>query len=288
MSQKVESKAQEKQEKSENKMEHKVFRFHLVDSETKASKGQNFGYIKGYASTFGNKDRGGDIVMRGAFVKSIEEYRRQGKIIPMCYQHSMMDMIGGFDPIKMREDEKGLYVEGEINLDVGRGKDAYALMKQGVIDSMSIGYTSEDSDLEGSGEEIVRKLKELKLWEISAVGIPMNAEARITDVKAEKTGDSVSINEFIGIISNRDMPLNEKKGLVAQILRNNVLSNNAANYVMSFMFKISDKKEVESSEDKSIAEATAILKALLIDSKQDVENKKLLQAKKELESLLKK
>jgi HK97 family phage prohead protease len=268
---------------TEHNIEHKTFRFHLIDSETKASKGQNFGYIKGYASTFGNKDRGGDIVVRGAFVKCIDEYSKQSKLIPMCFQHSMFDMIGGFDPKKMYEDEKGLYVEGEINLDVGRGKEVYALTKQGVIDSMSIGYTTEDSDIEQIGEEFIRKLKEVKLWEISAVGIPMNPEARITDFNADKTGESVSISEFIGIISNKDMPLNEKKSLVSQILRKNILSNNAADYVMSFIFK--DSKGIKNcSMDQEVLEATAILKLL----SNDFSDAGVIRATKELESIFKK
>ena len=272
-----------KEKSMESNIEYKTFRFHLVDSEIKAVKGQNFGYIKGYASTFGNIDRGGDIVMRGAFVKSIEDYRQQSKLIPMCFQHSMMDMIGGFDPIKMREDEKGLYVEGEINLDVGRGKEVYALTKQGVIDSMSIGYTSEDSDVENEGEKLVRKLKEVKLWEISAVGVPMNPEARITDVKAEKIGESISINEFKGIFTNSEMSLNKKKTLLSNILRKNVLSNHVTDYIIAIMFK-NDKNINNHQIEQDSIEAATIFKSL----SNDFEEGKLIQAKKELESILRK
>lgn len=277
----------------ENKIEHKTFRFQLLSSSTKSVKGQSYGYIKGYASTFGNIDRGKEIVVRGAFTKTLEDYRQQGKLIPMCFQHSMMDMIGGFDPSKMHEDDKGLYVEGEINLDVERGKEVYALVKQGVIDSMSIGYTTEEDEIENVGNELVRKLRELKLWEISTVGVPMNPQARITDVKADKQEESVKINEFIGIISNRNMPLNEKKALVSQILRKNVLSHNAADYVMSFIFKDksveqkSDTKQAEEKKPETLSDAENILKETLLAKQQQHQAIDIALAKAELEKAIK-
>jgi HK97 family phage prohead protease len=177
-------------EKITNAIEYKTFKFNLsAVEETKAASGR-FGIIKGYASTFGNVDRGNDVMVKGAFVKSIDWYRQEGKLIPMCYQHSMMHPIGGFNPAKMYEDEKGLWVEGEINLDTDKGPEAYALAKQGVLTDMSIGFTCQDYELSSkSGEEsdngsIVRKIKEVMLWEVSPVVVPMNPQAKITDVKS--------------------------------------------------------------------------------------------------------
>lgn len=177
----------EDDEKSSNsKIEHKTFRFSLSSAEETKSSTGNYGIIKGYASTFGNVDRGNDIVMKGAFVKSIDDYRKRNKMIPMCYQHSMMHPIGGFSPSKMYEDDKGLYVEGEINLSTEKGTEAYALAKQGVLTDMSIGFTCSDKDYETSSKNdagMIRKIKEVQLWEISMVVVPMNPLANITDVK---------------------------------------------------------------------------------------------------------
>jgi len=165
-----------------NEMEYKTFPFNIIEYEEKEDKAQNkFGIIKGYASTYGNEDRGGDIIESGAFTKSLKRYQNDGRPIKMHYQHSHTDIIGGFPIDQVREDEKGLFVKGEINLNVQKGKEAYALAKQGVLSDMSIGFSINDMDYNKNGD--IRILKDLELWEISLVGEPMNPEARITSVK---------------------------------------------------------------------------------------------------------
>jgi uncharacterized protein len=51
----------------------------------------------------------------------------------------------------------------ELVLEVPEAKSAYALLKKGVIRGLSIGYDTIKSVMDGG----VRKLTELKLWEIS-------------------------------------------------------------------------------------------------------------------------
>lgn len=160
--------------------ETKVFAFKIVETKEVDIDGKQYGIIRGYASTYGNVDRGNDKVLSGAFKESIEEYKANGRPIKMCYQHSMHDIIGGYPADKIRDDSVGLYVEGHINLEVQKGREAYALAKQGVICDMSIGYILEDYQI----KQGVRELKKIKLCEISMVGEPMNPEARIMSVKS--------------------------------------------------------------------------------------------------------
>lgn len=142
--------------------------------------GIKYGIVKGYASTYGNVDVGGDIVAPGAFTASIERHKENERPIRMMYQHQRDKLIGGFPIDKVVDDEKGLFVEGEINLEVQEGRAAYALALQGVLTDFSIGYSIKDAELNKEGLLI---LKEVELWEISPVAEPMNTEARITDVK---------------------------------------------------------------------------------------------------------
>jgi len=171
-------------------VEYKQFKFNLSTVEETKSKLGNYGVIKGYASTFDNIDLGNDTIVKGAFVKTIDNFRQRNKLIPMCFQHDMYNPIGGFNPSKMYEDSKGLWVEGEINLDTSTGKDAYALAKQGVVDSMSIGFYCTDYEISeqmGDGRpqinSIFRKIKEVILNEITLTHIPMNPLAEINEVK---------------------------------------------------------------------------------------------------------
>ena len=172
----------------------KTFPFVVTETKELNTDKGHYGIIKGYASTYGNIDRGGDVVIAGAFSKSLERYKACGRPIRMQLQHSKMAIIGGFSPDKAIEDEKGLFVEGEINLDVQNGRETYALAKQGVLTDMSICYTINDYSYGSEGEKL---LKSLELWEISIVGEPMNPEATIMSVK--------SVSSFKDLpLANRD------------------------------------------------------------------------------------
>jgi len=133
------------------------------------------GRVVGYASVFGIKDKGNDTVMPGAF-KSAE-----GKSVPMLWQHDAKQPIGVWDV--MREDEVGLYVEGNLVLEAEKAREAHALIKGGAIKGLSIGYVTKGWERDGNG----RKLTEVDLMEISAVTFPMLPAAQISAVKSDMT-----------------------------------------------------------------------------------------------------
>lgn len=144
------------------------------------------GKIKGYGSIFGNKDSYGDIVQKGAFLKSISE-----RVPKMLYQHNPDDPIGVWKSIK--EDESGLYMEGEINMEIPRGKDVYSLVKQGALDGLSIGFRTVDEEYSEKG---LRLLNQVDLFEVSIVTFPANEVATITDVRSIM-GDERSFEKFL-------------------------------------------------------------------------------------------
>jgi HK97 family phage prohead protease len=155
------------------------FNFETVEVKELTQDGTQFGRISGYAATY-DLDRVGDVIIPGAFSKTIKQYQEANRPIRMYFQHDSKELIGAFLPSAMREDAKGLYVEGDINLEVQRGKEIYALAKQGVLSDMSIGYSVLDFEVNGA----VRELKEIELWEISVVSEPANPNAKITAVKS--------------------------------------------------------------------------------------------------------
>ena len=135
--------------------------------------------FKGYASTFGNVDEVGDIIEAGAFAKSIQERGPEGtKQIKILWQH---DMPLGM-PTVMLEDSKGLYVEGKISK-TRLGDEALELMRDGVVDRMSIGFSIPQGKAYYDEAMGVRKIKEVKLFEFSPVTFPANELAVVTGVK---------------------------------------------------------------------------------------------------------
>jgi len=130
--------------------------------------------IEGYASLFGKRDQGGDVVQKGAYAVSLKALAGAGRRVKMLWQHDPAQPIGVWDEV--REDGTGLYVKGRILTDVDKGRDAAALLAAGAIDGLSIGYRTLRAEKDGKGQ---RLLSELELWEVSLVTFPMLAEARV-------------------------------------------------------------------------------------------------------------
>lgn len=129
--------------------------------------------ISGYASTFGGEpDSYGDVILAGAFAKSISS-----RATKFLYEHG--EPIG--KQLELREDERGLFGRWSI-VDTQAGTDAYKLARAGVLDSLSIGYRTVQEEYRA--EDGVRLLREIDLYEVSAVAIPANRNAVITDVKS--------------------------------------------------------------------------------------------------------
>ena len=150
--------------------EYKSFKFELESADES-------GEFSGYAAVFGNKDSGGDIIEKGAFSKTIREDFDRIKILS---QHTDCELPIG-KPLELREDDMGLFIRGKIS-DTAKGRDIQTLMKDGVLNELSIGYDAVELDYDS--EQGVRRLKEIKLWEVSIVTWAMNDQAKIDEVKS--------------------------------------------------------------------------------------------------------
>jgi len=155
-------------------MEYKCFEFKADDIKD--------GIVEGYASTFGNMDLGLDIVEKGAFKKTVKE--NNGKF-PILADHDPSKQIGWNKEAK--EDDRGLWVRGIIDVNVQLGKERLSLAKTaleiGAPMGLSIGYGTIKSEPDVANTR-VRRLKELKLYEYSFVTFPMNTSAMITAAKS--------------------------------------------------------------------------------------------------------
>ena len=138
-------------------------------------------FVEGYAAVFGNEDSYNDIIVAGAFTKTIAG--KEGKRIKLCLQHDMEDIVGKI--VELKEDEKGLWFKAKIS-NTTMGKDLSILIEDDAINEISIGYQS----IVWEVDEVrnVRLLKEVKLYEISFVSRAANQLAIIqaTEIKEEK------------------------------------------------------------------------------------------------------
>ena len=130
--------------------------------------------VAGYASVFGEVDGGGDVVLPGAYAASLARIGARGGKVRMLWQHDATQPIGVWDVV--REDGRGLWVQGRLLPEVARGREAAALLAEGAIDGLSIGYRAVRAERDGRGR---RLLAEIDLWEVSLVTFPMQGAARV-------------------------------------------------------------------------------------------------------------
>jgi HK97 family phage prohead protease len=147
--------------------------------------GVRIGIVEGYLASWKQEDGPyPDRIVRGAFADSIADHRkRNNRQVRLNYMH-VRDPIGGFPIETVKEDDRGLWGVGEINLDIQQGREAYSLAKQGVLVDMSVGYSAEAKQFEKQGEVEVRVLTKVRLYEASLVDEPMNKDAQVTAVKS--------------------------------------------------------------------------------------------------------
>lgn len=203
-------------------METKKFDFEIKAIE----EDDNYWYVKGYASTFDDIDSYNDVVIKGAFKKSLK--KRKPRVL---WQHNWAEPIGA--PLITKEDDKGLYVEFKMpKADTFVAGRVMPQLKAGSIDSFSIGYVTQVSEYDQ--KKNIRYLKEVDLYEFSLVTIPANENALVTAVKSrdikaidkalimnrksEAELDSSLVDEIKSIYEEegRDCPL--EKGFTSHIM----------------------------------------------------------------------
>ena len=135
------------------------------------------GSFSGYASVFGEVDLGKDRIERGAFTRSLASRGPAG--VRMLFQHDPSEPIGTWKTI--REDERGLYVEGILAEGVARAREVHQLLKNAALDGLSIGFRTVRARTDAKSG--VRRILEADLWEISVVTFPMLPSARVQNVK---------------------------------------------------------------------------------------------------------
>ena len=169
------------------------------------------GQFTAYASVFGNIDSYGDKVIPGAFTETLEEWKASGLVLPILFGHNMADPdfnIGGAE--EYEEDDRGLKVTGQLDLDNPKAKQVYRLLKGRRINQLSFAYdVLEAAPGEENGVKF-QELRKLKIYEVSIVPIGANQETEvlavksITDALLSKAGRVLSAKNEESLKSVRD------------------------------------------------------------------------------------
>ena len=134
------------------------------------------GRFRGYAAVFDVPDRGRDVIRSGAFAQTLKGRSRFD--IPLLWQHDAGEPIGLIRSIG--EDARGLMIDAQLSLDSHRGREAWALIRDGAVSGLSIGYRP--SDASPIPKQNLRELRKVELVEVSVVSMPMQPLARVTAI----------------------------------------------------------------------------------------------------------
>lgn len=144
------------------------------------------GTVEGYASLFGEIDGARDMVMPGAFARTLKS--RGLRRVPMLFQHDPAEPVGVW--LELVEDFRGLRARGRLIPEVARARELLALVRGGAVDGLSIGFRTVRGRVDPASR--VRRIHDLDLWEISIVTFPLLAGARVR-AKALPTSPKPSI-----------------------------------------------------------------------------------------------
>lgn len=136
------------------------------------------GAIAGYAAVWNKRDTFGDVIQPGAFARSLAEHRAAGTRPLLLRDHNPRLIVGVWQDVA--EDATGLRVSGQIILETRDGADAHALLKGGAMDGLSIGFRTRRATPTRGG----RIVADMDLFEISLVGRPAQALARLSSIRA--------------------------------------------------------------------------------------------------------
>jgi HK97 family phage prohead protease len=161
--------------------------------------------LAGYASTFGGVDSYGDMIEKGAYTATLAT---RDEPVRMYFNHRYHSStgpapVGAWTAIK--EDDVGLWVEGELTPGHAVAESVFASIKHGTINGLSIGYTVAPNGAEKRGD--IRVLKAIDLFEVSPVEFPADSRARI-DLGAVK-----SLTEGIETVRDLEHWLRDVAGL---------------------------------------------------------------------------
>lgn len=141
-----------------------------------------FGFVEGYIATW-DIDRGDyfgvkDQFTRGAFTDSIADHLKRRRNIRLKDHHGRT--VGNFPIDTIKQDERGLFGVGKINLKVQQGRELFELVKDGTISDFSIGFSVDEFTIDGD----LRTITKATIWEGSLVDEPMNPFANVIGFKS--------------------------------------------------------------------------------------------------------
>jgi len=144
--------------------------------------GLDVGEFEAIVSVFGNVDSDGDRVVKGAFAKTLADWRDRDAPLPVIFSHEHRDPMAHIGVVlDAKETDEGLWVRGKLDLDTDYSRKAYSLLKGNRLRNWSYAYEIEDSKQADDG---ANELLELTLHEVGPTLVGSNRDTQTLVVKS--------------------------------------------------------------------------------------------------------
>lgn len=153
--------------------------------------GPNDGLAEGefivYPSTFTRQpDSYGDVVAKGAFTETIQQWKDSGDTLPGLFGHRMDDpdfyIASALD---LGQDDHGWWVKGAFDMESPKGPHTYRLVKSRRLRQLSFAFdVLEEGAVELEDGTKANELRKLRVHEFSFVPIGANQDTSVVAIKA--------------------------------------------------------------------------------------------------------
>jgi len=208
--------------------------------------------VEGWASTT-TKDRGGDIVLEEAWTKGgLDNYLKNPIVLAYHNHQKPIGLVVDYSVNK-----KGLHVVAEINKAAG---EIYNLIKSGILKAFSIGFMVKDADYDQKSDIFV--IKDLEMYELSVVSIPMNADSIFSIKKSFEKEEEYK--NFVKLFNKE--PETEANAEVEVTKGEKIVDKDNVSLTPEQLKELEDKaiqrafaeREAKEAEEKRIAELAVI------------------------------
>lgn len=183
------------------------------------------GIVVAYASVYNNIDSDGEVIMQGAFTKTVNENFKRIRVLK---DHD--PRIGLGVPLSLNtSDPYGLLTTTQFNLKKEVSRDMYEDIKlflaNGLNAELSIGFQTIKSTEEQNEEMEVEKITEVKLWEYSFLSNwAANEKAIVQNVKSKDKFIELLVEMYN--LPYSDSRLIQVENILKSLDKNEPLENN--------------------------------------------------------------
>lgn len=188
-------------------------RVKLLDDSSNS--GDAAGTFEALVSVFGVKDSYGEVVMPGAFARTLSNWEESGNPIPVYWSHRLDDPDFNIGHVlEAKETDEGLYVKAQLDLDNAKAQATHNLLRSRRVTQFSFSFSVPPGGANESEDGSVLELSDIELYELGPTPIGANPETELISAKSGRVLSAKNVEK----ITNARQALKDADTALAELL----------------------------------------------------------------------